>query len=149
MAIVQSGSTRQRQNGVNGAYYEPAAGKKPDGARPRPDEPLGPSLVAAVEEQLGLRLQRENEQVVLVGDRQGAEGANEQLNMTTRWPAILFALFAYLCFCFAQFGSAEPQTFEAASVKPVTQSAGFVFVRQPVADRERAIRPCSPRTTGA
>jgi uncharacterized protein (TIGR03435 family) len=39
---------------------------EPDGARPRGDEPLGPSLVAAVEEQLGLKLQRENAQVELL-----------------------------------------------------------------------------------
>ncbi|MDR3700648.1 MAG: TIGR03435 family protein [Candidatus Sulfopaludibacter sp.] len=39
---------------------------EPDDAKPRGDAPLGPSLFAAVEEQLGLKLQRENEQVELL-----------------------------------------------------------------------------------
>ncbi len=39
--------------------------------------------------------------------------------MQHRRPSILFA---YLWFCFADFGSATAQTFEAASVKPVAQA---------------------------
>jgi len=39
---------------------------EPDDAKPRGDAPLGPSLPAAVEEQLGLKLQRENQQVELL-----------------------------------------------------------------------------------
>lgn len=35
----------------------------PDDAKPKGDAPLGPSIFAAVEEQLGLKLQRENEQL--------------------------------------------------------------------------------------
>jgi uncharacterized protein (TIGR03435 family) len=38
----------------------------PDGAKPAGDAPFGPSIFAAVEEQLGLKLQRENEQVELI-----------------------------------------------------------------------------------
>ena len=34
----------------------------PDGDKPSGDTPLGPSVFAAVEEQLGLKLQRGNEQ---------------------------------------------------------------------------------------
>jgi uncharacterized protein (TIGR03435 family) len=42
-------------------------------------------------------------------------------SMQHRRPAILLAL---LWFCFADFGSARAQTFEAASVKPATQATG-------------------------
>jgi uncharacterized protein (TIGR03435 family) len=38
----------------------------PDGAKPRDDGSIGPSVYAAVEEQLGLKLQRANEQVELL-----------------------------------------------------------------------------------
>jgi uncharacterized protein (TIGR03435 family) len=38
----------------------------PEGAKPAGDAPLGPSIFAAVQEQLGLKLQRENEQLDLL-----------------------------------------------------------------------------------
>ncbi len=41
--------------------------------------------------------------------------------MTNRGPALIFA---FLWFCVAEFGSAAAQTFEAASVKPATQTTG-------------------------
>ena len=38
----------------------------PESAKPAGDAPLGPSIFAAVQEQLGLKLQRENEQLELL-----------------------------------------------------------------------------------
>jgi uncharacterized protein (TIGR03435 family) len=53
------------KTGLDGLYSF-SLSWEPDGAKPVGDAPLGPSIFAAVEEQLGLKLQRENEQLELL-----------------------------------------------------------------------------------